>query len=368
MSNLRDLLQIEIQRGKLSEPFSVTEVRRLIRANRGLLGGTTPPRHLNAYLANHSTGPGSRVGEAVRRGAARLFVKHSKPGTYSLDLDDCDPEVGTAPPAPARPPARTARQARAARRGEPTTESGTIKDDIASRFVEYLRAKPFRLLLNTAAGQVWGAGPVVGWRNRLTAYEWGGNNWATTEGILSGFAARLIQLENEVGGGGNQQQIEADLETVYNDIRAWGNPRGTDRSGPELLALLTPLWASQPITRVDSTLTKLYALARPDEYVMYDSRVATAILTIAEDLCRTDDKIEVFRGEYGCLGFCNVESGTRPRGYRFKWRNAYRVCAAQLEANDLCRRIVARLNRPQPEDGAPWTLREVEAVLFMEGY
>jgi hypothetical protein len=50
-----------------------------------MLGDDVAPEHLNSYLANHSTGPGDRVGEAVKRRGARLFIKHEQRATYSLD-------------------------------------------------------------------------------------------------------------------------------------------------------------------------------------------------------------------------------------------------------------------------------------------
>jgi hypothetical protein len=50
------------------------------------------------------------------------------------------------------------------------------------------------------------------------------------------------------------------------------------------------------------------------------------------------------------------------------------VWASQTAANLLCREVLGELNRQaaaRPDCrklNDPWTLREVEAVLFMEGY
>ena len=54
------------------------------------------------------------------------------------------------------------------------------------------------------------------------------------------------------------------------------------------------------------------------------------------------------------------------RGFRWRgWPNSYQNTGAQLDANDHCKRIVIKLNE---NDRNNWTKREVEAVLFMEGY
>jgi len=162
---------------------------------------------------------------------------------------------------------------------------------------------------------------------------------------------------------------------IYNAIRAWGNPRGASYTAATLLNRLSALWKTGTIADVDSTLTKLYALARPNDFVIYDSRVAAAILTVAEDIFRKRtsargfvETVSRFQSAYPRLGHYPGPGGTRPRGYRARWPHAYRVVGAQLDANDLCGRIMARLNVLKEDGRKSWTLREVEAVLFMEGY
>ena len=93
MSNLQDLIRLEIERGNLAEPFTVANVRALIDSNHGILGDEAAPEFLASYLANHSTGPGARCGEAIKRGGPRLFIKHDERATYSLDYDGYDLEI-----------------------------------------------------------------------------------------------------------------------------------------------------------------------------------------------------------------------------------------------------------------------------------
>lgn len=380
MSNLRDLIRLEIERGQLAEPFGVSDLRALVDRNRGLLGGVAAPEHLNSYLANHSTGPGNRVGEAVKRGGARLFIKHKERGTYSLDYasykgeSDDDSEIAEASDAEPFTKELTRAGRRATSGGHSPSGGAPAKDAIAAAFVHYLREKPYRQLVTRGTQLFWGPGPIMGWNSRLNAYRWKGSNWSSTQLTLSKFVSQLAQIESNWSIGSN---VTTAIGRIYNDIRLWGNPKGSRFSGAQLVEFLKPLWTAGTIVQVDSTLTKLYAFAKPDTYAIYDSRVAAAIMTIAEDIYRPKTArnrvlhtVEGFRREYPHLGLYNGSGGTRQRGYRAGsgWPNAYRVVAAQMDANDLCRRIRDRLNSLKEDGRSNWTLREVEAVLFMEGY
>jgi hypothetical protein len=214
----------------------------------------------------------------------------------------------------------------------------------------------------------------MGWNSRLNAYHWKGSNWSSTRRTLNQFVGQLAQIESDWKSGSN---VTTAVEYIYDQIRAWGNPKGSKFGGAQLVNLLEPLWTAGDITQVDSTLTKLYAFARPDNYAIYDSRVAAAIMTIAEDIYRPKTvrnqivhTVTGFRSEYPHLGLYNGSGGTRQRGYRSGsgWPYAYRVVDAQKNANDLCIRIRDRLNSLNEDGRSDWTLREVEAVLFMEGY
>lgn len=395
MSNLRDRIRLEIERDNLSEPFTVSEVRALVDRNAGTLGDEVAPEFLASYLANHSTGPGARLGEAVKRGAARLFIKHEERATYSLNYEGSDLEIED--PSEREEGEATLESDRAsetqsgtkslerkARSGShqkppyvPTGSGGGApadapRNDIALRFVEYLRHKPYRMLRTTPSGLHWDPAIVTGWWNRVNAYHWRKANWTTTKAGIASFETRLVALKANAA----IPTAPATAKGIYDDIKKWGNPRGSNYSDSQILALLTPLWTGKTIIAVDSTLTKLYAFAEPNHYVIYDSRVAAAILTIAEDIFRpksigtkVDDTVHQFQTYYPHLGLYNGTGGTRQRGYRSrKWPVAYGVVDAQYDANDLCKRIRDRLNALSEDGRTSWTLREVEAVLFMEGY
>jgi hypothetical protein len=86
--NLRDFILIEIERGTLQEPFSISEIRDFQENGRcNVGGGDYDPAFIGTILANHSAGPGERVGETVMRGGEKLFIKHEDRGVYSLNYD-----------------------------------------------------------------------------------------------------------------------------------------------------------------------------------------------------------------------------------------------------------------------------------------
>jgi len=229
--------------------------------------------------------------------------------------------------------------------------------------------------------------PQVGWKNRLKFYAWtsGGKelapNWGETNSLIKNFSKELRPLIERIE---SDEPVSAEsLKDIYEKIKEWGNPRGAERSGAQVLAALKKVvshangGAAPP---VDSTLTKVYAMAWPDEYAIYDTRVAASIVTIAEDLYRRT-RLKGFCERFPALGHMDTASisGTRPRGRRLEknspedlvfggWPNAYKKWPAQLDANRLCLGIQKVLNKRRIGGRTAWSLREVEAVLFMEGY
>jgi len=138
--------------------------------------------------------------------------------------------------------------------------------------------------------------------------------------------------------------------------------------------LLAPELAAG-IARVKSVKSTGIRTGFPDTCVIYDSRVAAALTSILDPaMCLISDSPEW--QEYSRLGTISGRGGSRPRNVSWRWPIGYGTWASQMAANLLCRKAVEQLNR-QPiarsdyhkfGDCTPWTLREVEAVLFMEGY
>ena len=372
MSNLRDCIRSEIESGNLNDVFTVSQVINLSRVGEEhcVVGGVRyAVVSIKTNLANSSIGPGDRKGEAVKRGQQALFIKHENRGKYSILDDELDEEESV-----------TADDVGCDEQGPVESKKGSDsgKNKIAQEFVEYLRNKPFRILRAKGRSKSWypTKGPVIGWENRLLAYEWNGKGLQNNQNELQGFIQDLKSIKAIMGIDPSSAMLDQ-CKDVYDGIIEWGNPKATHRDGQFVYERLRELWGPGP-TRVDSTLTKLYAFAEPNDYIIYDSRVATAILSIAEDLYRyrtvkkqrRETVDQVFSRQYPSLGvYSSGAGGTRPRAFRYSgWPEAYMKVPAQLDANDLCRRMVRVLNLNEEDGKSNWTLRDVEAVLFMEGY
>jgi hypothetical protein len=375
MPNFKENIKSEIDAERLPEIFKPNDLKNLqpLGNDTYRIGvGTYRSSSINTNLLNFSVGPGDRVGEHVKRGRTPWFEKfgQARDTRYCLIPDDPEDSESETPPDVSTIESTTATET------SPGNKKGIER--IAEDFVTYLREKPFRIRLN---GSSWYPiqGPVSGWEQRLNAYKWPtgntGKDWLENQESIQKFINDLNKLRtlwHQTGDEPNQDRAEI----IYDSIREWGNPKGTRRSGKIVATKLVELW-SNDISEVDSTLTKLYAFAEPSKYVIYDSRVATAILSIAEDIYRfkTIDGMrqEIVDGRFckhlPALGRYEGSGGTRPRGFRWKnWPRAYRVVAAQHQANKLCDSIVLYLNKINEDGRSDWTLREVEAVLFMEGY
>lgn len=360
MTNLRDDIKQEIKNGNLKETFTLDEVKHIKRIGDicFINNNEYSVTGVGERLANHSVGPGKRMGESVKRGQKSLYNKHEGRGLYSLYIENEGATEKKQTPLSTKP--------------RKSNLSGLTKDQIAKDFVCYLREKPYRIFNNKTNKWQPAAGPVVGWNSRLMEYFWADKSWDETTIILKDFSRKLLDIKTDlVNPSTNTYET---CENLYLDIIKWGNPKGTKQSGVFVANRLKELW-SENITEVNSTLTKLYAFAEPNEYIIYDSRVANAITTIAEDIYRFKtvngalvDSVTFFKKCYPFLGTYEATSGTRPRGYRSKWPVAYQKTAAQLDANDLCKRIVRVLNENSEDSRSNWNLRDVEAVLFMDGY
>lgn len=377
MRNLSACIRTEIENGRLNPIFTAQDIKDLNPrgADSFLVAGKAfKGSAIGTNLANFSIGPGDRLGAQVKRGLAPWFLKlgERRDGRYTLIDDDPDELENVLVP-------DNSDESSELVEFDDETVTSPLEPDcsrIAKDFVEHLRNKPFRILLNKARKWYPESGALLGWENRLAAYFWANKKWIETKDVIQTFTNELSSIRRTFNPAkaSDQNQIYA----IYEDIRKWGNPNGTQYNGHFLASRLYELWSTgETISQVDSTLTKLYAFADPWEFVIYDSRVAAAILSIAEDIYRykTIDKVrqetvdQQFARCFPALGRYAGAGGTRPRGFRWQgWPNAYKSVKAQHDANKLCKQIVSCLNVSGEDGRSNWTLREVEAILFMEGY
>ena len=367
---MNDNINIEIEAGRIPVEFSPADL--LHRPTDD--AATTFRIGRNEYkkssiitgLNNLSIGPGERLGNQVQKGNSPHYQKmdsgrfrlieealsgdHSSRSSDDADADDTEPARGSA--------------------------ARLTREEIFGDFVGYLANKPFRISLGKRGWYPDQA--VVGWAKRIEFYAWplktiapdAKRRWPATNQTLIALSQRIRDFREAENMDSQAGCLEA--KRIYDAIRKWGNPRGRDRSGAEVVAAIRSISGQNiPVeNEVDSTLTKLFALTSPGSYVIYDSRVATAIVSIAEDIYRRT-KINAFRNVFRYFGHMDsaASAGTRPRGRRHNgWPDAYRSWNAQIDANELCVGIRNCLNDRNVDGKNDWNLREVEAVLFMEGY
>lgn len=371
--NLKQAIENEIAENKIQPCFEVSDLlqNRIPNTSKYKIGGQNYERiSITTNLNNFSIGPAPRKGHHVQNGQKPWFIKHSD-GKFSIFN-------GKSPKGPSIHPARSFRSEKTLKSKNPNNPKATVLN-IATEFVNYIRNKPFRIMLNSRGKKVkreWfpASGPAMGWLQRLNSYEWDSKDWVKNSAIINSIIINICAIKSMT-----TPNAERCSEVAYNKIIKWGNPKGKKLPGKTVYKLLNDVWSGK-ITTVDSTITKLYAFAEPDNFVIYDSRVATAIVSIAEDIFRMRsvkknnkntavDTVSEFREVFNRLGTYKGAGGTRDRGVRYKkWPKAYKKVDAQLQANELCKAIRDVLNNNEEDDKSDWTLREVEAVLFMEGY
>jgi hypothetical protein len=198
--------------------------------------------------------------------------------------------------------------------------------------------------------------------------------WEQTQEELGSYINRFRSITQSPRAG--VEGTSDDLVSLFEEICVWGGVKlpesDPERLCEEVFRTLETLDRNEVPerghSRLNSAWTKLYAIARPDSFVIFDSRVATALVSILDPYMNDLVNGQHFHKVQG-LGTVPGRGGSRPRSTTWNWPVGYQSWQAQLCANKLCSDIVAYLNNtPAINDQHEWTLREVEAVLFMEGY
>lgn len=229
-----------------------------------------------------------------------------------------------------------------------------------ARFADYLAQVPFQIF-DRRRRALHPAQPVEGFAARLGSYFWPSPSvdYLATATTLNAFIGRARALSANLAGNA------AAVLALFQDICDWGGVKLPTQDAAVVVHNLGEArkHKSSSPAAMNSAWTKLYAIFYPDDFVIFDSRVATALVSIAEAVL-DDGELAGFKQQYPAVGTVAGRGGSRPRATRSYWKNAYTSWQAQLDANLLSKRILSALNG---EDGK-YTLRELEAVLFMEGY
>lgn len=230
-----------------------------------------------------------------------------------------------------------------------------------ARFAAYLEQEPFQIY-DRRRRQLYPAQPAQGLDARLGSYFWPSPEatFVATEQVLQGFIARARALSTNLASHADE------VLGLFAAICQWGGVRLPTEDAGAVVANLQRAAkrdAQQPAA-MNSAWTKLYAMFYPGDFVIYDSRVATALVGIAEAVLDITE-LAGFKQQYPHLGVIAGRGGSRPRATATPWRNAYLSWPAQLEANQVVASIVQALNA---RSGLAYSARQLEAVLFMEGY
>ncbi|EQM68009.1 hypothetical protein ABS648_07660 [Pseudomonas solani] len=345
---LHDSIVLEIVNGRLNKELRASELLGDERRVELLDGGEKVERyrvgfeffsesHIATEMANHA----EDTGYWVKRGEAPRYRKVER-GLYRvLALEEGEEllEDGEAAPLP-------------------VSASGHTREE---RFAHYLAQQPFQIF-DRRRRSLHPGQPVQGFTQRLSSYFWPSPSvsYQATEATLNGFIGRARALDANLAANA------AAVLVLFQEICDWGGVKLPTQDAALVVHNIDEARkhaASSPAA-MSSAWTKLYAIFFPDLYVIYDSRVATALVGIAEAVL-DDGELSGFKQQYPALGTVVGRGGSRPRATRSYWKNAYTSWNAQLDANALAAKILTALNQQQ---GSTHSLRELEAVLFMEGY
>jgi hypothetical protein len=366
---LQDDILLDIKNNKIPVVFSCRQLCHTQHLDGSFLVGENSYKlsTLRSHTANYCEwASGEPKGFNVKNGADALFIFESK-GRYRLkihrdlpfeaELNDSDNVYQDEEAVLIELPARKALNAESL--------LGFIADYLA--FVPYQRY--FKRERNYFPVE-----PVVGIEQRLQSYFWPriSDTWHKNTELLNQFEQRFKALKPDLTYAGSASA----LRRLVWDICDWGGVKRPQLSEAELqqqvVSVCDSIIKRKSVHRsniINSAYTKLYAIAMPDDFVIYDSRVATALTSIL------DKQMPVFIhspdwSDYSALGFVDGRGGSRPREYEWRWPNGYRSWKAQLAANRLCcdLRDYINQNKQRYSLSKDITLRELEAILFMEGY
>lgn len=322
---------------------------------------------LDTMLANLAIDAnGKPAGKHVQNGQKEQFIRVA-PGVYSVI---CSPEQLHAPAVDDEIPYQDNEES------EPIHfEFAPIigAKSIAEFIADYLQQSPFQYFFKKQ-NKKHPVKPANGLKQRLNAYFWPdlSVSWESTQQELHQYVAEFKTIEQNKEHPNSANKL---LE-LFSKICKWGGVKLPDIAAIDLkqqvFSVLHALDSGNiPSSnfRINSAYTKLYAIARPDTFIIFDSRVAAALTSIIDSAYQTFVSSPDW-SKYKGLGFVNGRGGSRPRPLHNVWPNGYQKWSAQIAANQLCQDIVSHINKNPLSYGfdTTITLRELEAILFMEGY
>ena len=224
---------------------------------------------------------------------------------------------------------------------------------------------------------------VTGWVNRLASYFWPNPtiSVATTHIHLAPMIMVAKRLRLALVGPWSVTDQAAAFKLAQ-EIFCWGNVPQPGATSTMVRKVFESVVAGTRIgsAPMNSGWTKVASFASVglvSEQVIWDSRVAHALI-------RRLDSLLVAAGctHVPCLQTIQDIGRVPGRGgnrtsfkYSLKWPIGYKSWPAQFAGSELVRLIRDELNNKKrsiqiepPNPGGAWTVRDVEMVLFMDGY
>lgn len=256
--------------------------------------------------------------------------------------------------------------------------SGLTLVTLVNALVDWIDADPFQPHYRRRPA----GAPVVGWRARLHSYFWPSPSLGlgATTAALAPFVHQAGLLMPAVRAGtpwtAAQQQSAV---TLTHDICRWGGvPKGTVHPADVRAVFESAASGTHhPLAPMDSGWTKVAAIASThlpahQHLVIWDSRVAHALIRRLDCILHLAGHSTI-PAVLANIGKVPGRGGTRVHAtYHLPWPNGYRSWLTQFAGSALIREIRDELNRreipTQTGTVPPWSCREVEMVLFMDGY
>jgi hypothetical protein len=229
----------------------------------------------------------------------------------------------------------------------------------------------------------------------LENYEWPyGTGFADAYRQVAALAdsLRALSVKLDQGQQLTPQEGHQLQEATYRVFRWGGVTRGASKKSPSVdlisSVILSALrWQRIDTAPMDSGWTKVAAFGTDwldgtdrTPQVIYDSRVANALLRNVEKLSKGDHGgwlLGLLPTLQHHLRTVPGRGGTRDQPYQLRWKSGYGRWDAQFFASLLVRMMRDALNEDPRRYGlmpiadssdSAWTMRGVEIVLFMDGY
>jgi hypothetical protein len=265
---------------------------------------------------------------------------------------------------------------------EPAALSVSPRDipaDLIKALVTDIETDPFRPVYRK---EFLGA-PISGWRTRLDHYFWPRPevDYHATVRDLAPLLTLAKELATTVGSWTSAQRAQA--ISFAEQVFSWGGvpQRMFDDKTVEAVIMSAIQHKALPGALMNSGWTKVAAFAaahlEPDgALVIWDSRVAHSLIRRIDRLL-VAQSVHIVPGYLKAIGRVPGRGGTRtpsPKYHVNGWGNGYKSWASVFVGSALVRAIRDELNAREEIAAAPgagpepWTLRQVEMVLFMDGY